>query len=383
MKAQISFVEYIVSFSIFSVFVAYLFFRLLSYMPAYLNELRGEKLRSEAYQLSEFLINDLGEPLSWASLVGYWKFDEIAGIDAADSSGFGNDGTLINFDFTPESGWTSGCVIGSCLRFDGLNDYISIPSSPFLNSQEFTYEAWIKPLISTNEVYGPTLFMRETSAGDNVFLMRAGINRIGIGKITCEWPPDWWSVNYPFEEGKWYHVVCAASKTKREIYVNGSLVGEMDRTNGLDYSDAGRLFIGQDQDDGNPSDFFNGTIDNAKFYSVALSAKEIKTRYEAGAVGKEENFIKRIGLSSIENKTNYLSYGKVKKFAYYCTSNYDLVKKWIGADYQFLIAVSDNSGSISAVCIPPRAIIRGVNATIKRFVAFDTNSYGELTVYVW
>jgi len=165
MKAQISFVEYIVSFSIFSVFVAYLFFRLLSYMPAYLNELRGEKLRSEAYQLSEFLVNDPGEPVDWQT--------------------------------------------------------------------------------------------------------------------------------------------------------------------------------------------------------------------------KPDSLVKRVGLSNIENKTNYLSADKVKRLAENCTSNYDLVKRWIGADYQFLLAVSDDSGSISAVCIPTGAIIRGVNATIKRFVAFDTNSYGELTVYVW
>jgi hypothetical protein len=64
-KAQISFVEFIVTFSIFSVFVAYLFFRLLSFMPAYLNEIRSERVRSEAYQISELLVNDPGEPISF------------------------------------------------------------------------------------------------------------------------------------------------------------------------------------------------------------------------------------------------------------------------------------------------------------------------------
>lgn len=165
MKAQISFVEYIVSFSIFSVFVAYLFFRLVDYMPIYLNELKGEKLRSEAFQLSELLVNDPGEPLDWQT--------------------------------------------------------------------------------------------------------------------------------------------------------------------------------------------------------------------------KPDSSVKRIGLSSNENKTNYISADKVNRLSASCAGNYDLVKGWIGADYQFSIIVSSKSGSPSAVCNPISTTVRGVNATIKRFVAFDTESYGELIVYVW
>jgi hypothetical protein len=65
MKGQISFVEYIVSFAVFSVFIAYMFFRLINYMPAYTDELRKEKIRSEAFQLSEYIINDPGSPINW------------------------------------------------------------------------------------------------------------------------------------------------------------------------------------------------------------------------------------------------------------------------------------------------------------------------------
>jgi len=65
MKGQISFVEYIVSITIFITFAVFFFYNLLSFMPTYLNEIRNERVRSEAYQISELLINDLGEPVNW------------------------------------------------------------------------------------------------------------------------------------------------------------------------------------------------------------------------------------------------------------------------------------------------------------------------------
>jgi len=64
-KGQISFVEYIVAFSIFLAFVAYFSFRVLGSMSEYSNEVKGEIIRTEAYQLSELLINDPGEPVNW------------------------------------------------------------------------------------------------------------------------------------------------------------------------------------------------------------------------------------------------------------------------------------------------------------------------------
>ena len=65
MKGQISFVELLVTMSIFTTFIGYFSFQLINFYPIYLNEVRNEELRSEAYQLSELLINDIGEPGNW------------------------------------------------------------------------------------------------------------------------------------------------------------------------------------------------------------------------------------------------------------------------------------------------------------------------------
>ena len=65
MKAQISFVEFITALTIFIASVTYISFQISTFIPKYLNEVKAERVRSEAFQLSELLINDPGDPANW------------------------------------------------------------------------------------------------------------------------------------------------------------------------------------------------------------------------------------------------------------------------------------------------------------------------------
>lgn len=69
-------------------------------------------------------------------LVGYWKLDEGTGNVTADSSGNGNNGTLIN-----DPTWVDG-KYGKALNFSG-GSYVSIPDSVSLRVQTFSLEAWV------------------------------------------------------------------------------------------------------------------------------------------------------------------------------------------------------------------------------------------------
>ncbi|MFH0711460.1 MAG: hypothetical protein V1944_02690 [Candidatus Aenigmatarchaeota archaeon] len=66
MKGQFS-VEQIVAMTVFIAFVSYVFFTVFNLVPRYTSEVRAERLRSEAYQISELLINDPGSPANWES----------------------------------------------------------------------------------------------------------------------------------------------------------------------------------------------------------------------------------------------------------------------------------------------------------------------------
>jgi hypothetical protein len=74
MKAQISFVEYLVAFVIFVTFVGYFSIQIMKFVPEYLNQIRDERIRSEAYQISEILIDDPGDPVNWNSFGDVKRF---------------------------------------------------------------------------------------------------------------------------------------------------------------------------------------------------------------------------------------------------------------------------------------------------------------------
>jgi len=63
-KGELS-LEYMISIVLFIMFSLYLGFELITITPVYLTEVRNENIRSEAYQVSELLINDPGEPANW------------------------------------------------------------------------------------------------------------------------------------------------------------------------------------------------------------------------------------------------------------------------------------------------------------------------------
>ena len=68
MKGQISF-DYYVSLIIFVFFAVYFLFQITNLVPNFVGLMEEQRIRSEAYQISELLINDVGNPNDWDSLV--------------------------------------------------------------------------------------------------------------------------------------------------------------------------------------------------------------------------------------------------------------------------------------------------------------------------
>jgi hypothetical protein len=64
MKLQVGF-EQFAALSLFVFSISFLISQLLSYYPTYINEVKRQTLLSEAYQISELLVNDVGEPANW------------------------------------------------------------------------------------------------------------------------------------------------------------------------------------------------------------------------------------------------------------------------------------------------------------------------------
>src|SRR5436190_19861696 len=73
-----------------------------------------------------------------ASPTGHWRFDEGSGTTAADSSGNGHDGTLINGPL-----WTTG-RIGQGLSFNGVDNRVDVAHAPDLNAYPLSVAVWLQ-----------------------------------------------------------------------------------------------------------------------------------------------------------------------------------------------------------------------------------------------
>jgi len=66
-KGQIN-IEYIVSMTLFITIAIYFALQVMQRTPAYIRASRTEYLQSEAYQISELIINNAGEPSNWETV---------------------------------------------------------------------------------------------------------------------------------------------------------------------------------------------------------------------------------------------------------------------------------------------------------------------------
>ena len=99
MKAQLT-LEYMISLVLFIGIVIYVYLSYSANIPSFIGEVFKEDARVKAYQLSEILVNDLGEPASWnknsveriglsdenfnkTNLISNVKITELSGFDCS------------------------------------------------------------------------------------------------------------------------------------------------------------------------------------------------------------------------------------------------------------------------------------------------------------
>ena len=114
-------------------------------------------------------------PILKYSRISAWDFDDGIGVVAKDKTGT-NDGELINFSFTKNSGWSDNCISGNCLVFDGIDDYVDVG---YMGEGVKTISFWIKANSNTEKIME---FASTQSCGDTI----EGIDSITYGTILAE-----------------------------------------------------------------------------------------------------------------------------------------------------------------------------------------------------
>jgi hypothetical protein len=90
--------------------------------------------------------------------VGSWRLDEGTARVTADSSGYGDDGTIVG-----DASWVSG-LGGFALSFDGATGEVKVPNAPQLEpTSAVSVSSWVKS---------------STSPGDYRFILAKGGTRM-------------------------------------------------------------------------------------------------------------------------------------------------------------------------------------------------------------
>jgi len=240
---------------------------------------------------ASFPLPDSGSttPVNMSGNVGLWHFEG----NANDTSGEGNNGTV--------SGATqvAGRVGSNAYSFDGINDYITAPSTGSLQiAGDISIAVWIKA-DSYAEWESIIQYSNPGEAEADNHLYNIAWANSG-GDIRFFWEHGAGSnvqtdFNTNLNTGQWYHLVAVrdTSEMKVYLYLDGVLFDSQIYSNNPTGGTTSQLWIGADS----AGYYFDGTIDEVALWNRVLSPLEIDQIYffqsgscASGSVGLGETF---------------------------------------------------------------------------------------------
>ena len=211
-------------------------------------------------------------------LVSWWTGDE----DADDHIG-DHDGSLNGAEAGVEG------MVDGAFRFDGVDDYIEVPSSPDFNlgMDDFTIDAWVNlSHVDPQEIY-PVIMRGLCISADFsyadwllfVFNGQIGFTRFDGAETT-------FAVSWTPLPNTWYHLAVVRSVDMLSFYVDGQQQGDAINIGSMDYGpgpvadmnvnigreEGGELCVKKDR-------WWNGELDEIKLYNRALTALEIEALF--------------------------------------------------------------------------------------------------------
>ena len=219
-------------------------------------------------------------------LVCNWKLDEGSGTSAADASGSGNNGTLVN---SPT--WTTGKINGA-LSFNGVNNYVVTPAVNLSGSRSASVSLWVNR--AYNKTGGHALFesspnINASTTGfmlfpDDTSVCSGGGMLVGLRgnageNLKCYAQPT---------SGVWHHLVVVFDKSQNalnevNLYLDGVLQTAQAQPSSSDNTNSfgtNPLYL---MCRGGIGDFCSGIIDDFRLYNRSLSPAEVQQLYALGS----------------------------------------------------------------------------------------------------
>ena len=214
------------------------------------------------------------------SLVGAYAFNEGTGTTTADTSGYGNNGTVSG------ASWTTAGKYGNALTFNGTSSLVVVNDAASLNlSTGMTLEAWVNPtgLSNSGGNWVAAISKEHKTAGNDIsyaLYAAAGTNTPPAVHVYVN------NVDYGAAGGglialnTWTFLAGTYDGATLRMYVNGILVGSS-AVSGSISETSDPLKIGGDWS----NEMFKGTIDNVRINNKALTQAQIQADMGAALGG--------------------------------------------------------------------------------------------------
>ena len=196
-----------------------------------------------------------------ADLVGFWRFDEGSGTIAYDSSGNGNDGTLVG-----GATWAAG-RFGGGIELDGTSGYVSVPGFE-LTTDTITFAIWINGWKGGD--WAPLISSRVVGQCEMIFSDNDTLRYVWNNDSSATWG---WTGGPAIPQDTWAMLAVTIDPDSAIAYVYTDDGGLSKATNSIAHIEEtlGALQIGWSFD----NRFVRGIIDEAAVYDHALTEDEI------------------------------------------------------------------------------------------------------------
>ncbi len=228
-------------------------------------------------------------------LVALWHFDDGAGSTAADATGNGLDGALINNPI-----WTNSTapivfnpVAGTAVKFSGANDSesITVPYDPALNSFPLTVMGWIRT--SRVGATGDGIVTKYVDASRNGFAMFM-VNGHMRGWYFRDASDYVWNGSEGLDggliaDGQWHHVAFVVDQFSGRFYVDGVQTALVNWT-GMAGAPSTTTPLKIGEYDTYPNSL-QGVADEISIWNAALTSAQINAFKNTPLVGTESGLV--------------------------------------------------------------------------------------------
>jgi len=206
--------------------------------------------------------------------VGYWTLDETSGPIAADSSGNGGTGTLLNGPLHVPG------RLGAALSFNGVDESVNVPHAALLDAYPLTVSLWVNTSAGTlsglvnKYLPGSLSGYQVFTSGGNLcaWYFRDASNYVWDGSACTLATPG-------FNDGQWHHVAFIVDASGGRLFVDGTLRASRPWT-----GTPGATTTTQDLSlalyPGTALPCLPGQLDDVRIYNRALSASDVSSLFD-------------------------------------------------------------------------------------------------------